>query len=355
MYRELGLRTSKNGIYDALAVLEVVIYAAITEKSIEECASKLRDLTNDLTPSPDTVIRRLGEFSKDRVFEVFDAFVAHMVAKARRKGLFKKPVLVAIDLHDEPYYGKDRPPEVKGTKNCKGTNYAYQYIVLDIVVEGQRFTIAILPVPALVNVNKLVKSLLGKVIPLIEIEAVLLDRGFYSVDVPLTIIEMGLVFEMPAPRNTKVNEYIHQNMAFRFSIDQYTITGDSKKVTVTIVMAPTPRKKRELPDRDNHFLFFTNGPVDEKSIPEKIGMYDDRWGIETGFRVRDNFHIGTTTRNPVIRYFFFVLAAMLYDHWLLVNVMSGWVPNPHYDYEVLAREFRWWVECYIVVRLRPAR
>jgi len=355
MCRELGLDITHSGKYDAIAILQVVLYAAVLERSIEECATKLRDLTNGLTPSPDTVMRRLGTLSKERVFEIFDAFVAHLVAKAKQKGLLKKPVLAAIDLHVEPYYGKEKPPEVRGTKECNGTNYGYQYIVLDIVVEGQRFTLAMLPVPALTNPNALVKVLLEKVRPFIDIEAVLLDRGFCSVDVICDIVDMGLIFEMPAIRNEKVKEYIHQNRAFRFSIDPYTMGRGSKKVTTTIVMAPSPRKKRELPGKDNLFLFYTNAEVDEQLIPEKIDDYDHRWGIETGFRVRDDFLMNTTTRNPVIRYFFFVLAAVLYDYWLLVNVMAGWTPNPHYDYDILAREFRWWIESHVAFGCRPNR
>jgi putative transposase len=353
--RLLDVCISPNSLYDSIDILEAVLFTASQEKSVEECAARMRDLSGDKTPSADTVMRRLGKLSKGQLFEMFDAFVAHSIAKARRKGLLKSPVLLAIDCHDEAYYGKLRPPEVKGTKKCKGTNYAYQYIVLDIVVEGQRFTIGILPVPSLVDANSLVKVLLKKVMPLIDIEAVLLDRGFYSVAVICDIIELGLVFEMPAPRNEKVKCYLALQRGFRFSIDPYTVESKPRSVTVTIVMAQSPRKVRELPDKDPLFVFFTNGSISEELIQEKIENYDYRWGIETGFRVRDDFLIQTTTRNPVIRYFFFVLAAMLYDHWLLVNVLVGWTPNPHYDYAILAREYRWWIECYTALRHQTGR
>jgi putative transposase len=353
--RLLDVCISPNSLYDSIDILEAVLFTASQEKSVEECAARMRDLSGDKTPSADTVLRRLGKLSKGQLFEMFDAFVAHSIARARRKGLLKRPVLVAIDCHDEAYYGKLRPPEVKGTKKCKGTNYAYQYIVLDIVVEGQRFTIGILPVPSLVDANNLVKVLLKKVMPLIDIEAVLLDRGFYSIAVICDIMELGLVFEMPAPRNEKVQKYLALQRGFRFSIDPYTVESKPRSVTVTIVMAQSPRKVRELPDKDPLFVFFTNGSISEELIQEKIENYDYRWGIETGFRVRDDFLIQTTTRNPVIRYFFFVLAAMLYDHWLLVNVLAGWTPNPHYDYAILAREYRWWIECYTALRHQTGR
>lgn len=200
--RLLDVCISPNSLYDFMDILEAVLFTASQEKSVEECAARMRDLSGYKTPSADTVLRRLGKLSKGQLFEMFDAFVAHSIAKARRKGLLKWPVLLAIDCHDEAYYGKERPPEVKGTKKCKGTNYAYQYIVLDIVVEGQRFTIGILPVPSLIDANNLVKVLLKKVMPLIDIEAVLLDRGFYSVAVICDIMELGLILRC-RPRGMK--------------------------------------------------------------------------------------------------------------------------------------------------------
>jgi hypothetical protein len=130
--RRLDMCISPNSLYDSMDLLEVVLFTASQEKSIEECTTRLRDMSGNKTPSADTVLRRRGMLSKDQLFDMFDALVIHNIAKAKRKGLLKKPVLAAIDCHDEPYNGKERPPEVKGTKRCRGTNYAYQYIVLDI-------------------------------------------------------------------------------------------------------------------------------------------------------------------------------------------------------------------------------
>jgi len=346
---------SSNNIYDSRDIPNVMLITASQEKSVEECSSRLRDLSENKAPSADTVLRRLGRFSKDQLFEMFDVFVTHNLAKAKRKGLLKKPVLVAIDCHNEPYYGKNRPAEMKGTKKCKGTNYTYQYMVLDIVVEGQRFTIGILPVPSLVDAYDLVTALLKKVMPLIDIEAVLLDRGLYSVAVICDIIELGLVFEMPAPRNHKVKEYLALQRGFRYSIDPYNVENERKSVGVTIVMAPSPRELRELSDKDPLFVIFTNGTVTEGLRGKKIENYYSREGIETGFRIRDDFLIQTATRNAVIRYFLFVLAAMLYDHWLVVNIMVGWTTNPHYDYAILARELRWGIECCTALRHQTSR
>ena len=60
----------------------------------------------------------------------------------REKGLFRKPLTVAMDWHDEMYYGDIDAYGVIGTKNKAGTNYAYEYATASIVVKGIRFVIA---------------------------------------------------------------------------------------------------------------------------------------------------------------------------------------------------------------------
>jgi hypothetical protein len=93
----LDVCISPNSLYDSMDILQAVLFTASQEKSVEECAARLRDLSDSKTPSADTILRRLGMLSKDQLFETFDAFVAHNIAKARRKGLLKKPVLVGVD------------------------------------------------------------------------------------------------------------------------------------------------------------------------------------------------------------------------------------------------------------------
>lgn len=341
-----------NTIHPLISTLKVLVYAAVQNTSIENAATKLRDITHGETPSPDTVFRRLSELTKEQAFEIFDLFAAHVVHRARKKGVLEGPVLIALDGHDIPYFGKERPPEVRGTKKCKGTYYAFQYLVADVVVQGERFTLGTLPIPALAHTHKLVRRILKKVRDLVEIEAVVVDKGFYSTETILEIMNMGIIYEMPAPRNTAVKKRIEANQGYRFAIEDYQV-GGQKKVWAKLVIAPSPRKKREIIERDKEFVFITNGPVNEDTISYCIEQYDARWGIETGFRVKNGFKIRTNTDNVALRYLFFLMAAMLYDFWLLANVLKGWKPNRHYDYAILAREFRWTLECLIALYIRP--
>jgi len=68
----LGATISPNCVYDLMNIVETVLFTASQEKSIEECATRLRDMSDDKNPSPDTVLRRLGKLSKEQIFETFD-------------------------------------------------------------------------------------------------------------------------------------------------------------------------------------------------------------------------------------------------------------------------------------------
>ncbi len=85
----------------------------------------------------------------------------YLIATMRDNGILSKPLKVAIDWHDEMYYGNTGTEGIIGTKNKAGTNYAYEYATASIVVKGKRFAIAAIPVTE--------RTILDMVIKLIDI------------------------------------------------------------------------------------------------------------------------------------------------------------------------------------------
>ena len=43
--------------------------------------------------------------------------------------------------------------------------------------------------------------------------------------------------------------------------------------------------------------------------------------IETSYRVKKNFRGNTTSRNYIIRQFYFMMSVVLYDLWILLNLL----------------------------------
>ena len=69
-----------------------------------------------------------------------------MIATLREMGILRKHMIVALDWHDEMYYGSLETEGIIGTKNKAGTNYAYEYATASIVVRRLRFAVAVVPV-----------------------------------------------------------------------------------------------------------------------------------------------------------------------------------------------------------------
>ena len=55
-------------------------------------------------------------------------------------------------------------------------------------------------------------------------------------------------------------------------------------------------------------------------LPEKLArIYKKRWRIETGYSKKKDFKMRARTKNPVIRFLFFVVEILMYNHWILIR------------------------------------
>ncbi len=52
-----------------------------------------------------------------------------------------------------------------------------------------------------------------------------------------------------------------------------------------------------------------------------IGRYARRWGIENSYKSIKDFLAWTTSRNTAVRVFYFGFAVILYDMWLVVDLL----------------------------------
>jgi IS4 transposase len=53
-----------------------------------------------------------------------------------------------------------------------------------------------------------------------------------------------------------------------------------------------------------------------------LKLYKRRWGIETSYRKIREFLPKTTSRSLIVRIFYFVLACMIYNSWVVLNVKA---------------------------------
>ena len=293
-----GTQPGKN---DAVA-LDTLILASMANSYVEG--------SSHLTGSCGQTVRN---HLKDKDPDLLLKINHDMIATLREDGILRKPMMVAIDWHDEMYYGDLGTEGIIGTKNNKGTNYAYEYATASIVVRDVRFAIAIMPVQKR-SILDIVQTIVGIVDGMgIRIMFLLMDGGFFSAEVINYLISGDIPFIMHVPRMEKRCE---EGEADGLYTTKSHRRPKNRQATFRLVSiwGKDRRGKTML------YAFATNTTLPPISI---LRIFKKRWGIETGYRMIRKFLAKTTSRRRKIRLLYFYFAILLYNFWVLLNLMCG--------------------------------
>jgi IS4 transposase len=216
-------------------------------------------------------------------------------------------VIVAVDFTDIEWYGEELPFIVRG-KAKNGTDRFIRFATIGIVEDGKRFTLKVLPVTPLSCKEKVVTELLAFVQKLVSIRVVLLDRGFYSNEVIKEIKKAEHRFVMPVKKCDKVKQLM--KTVYKNGPQKYEM---SKGSTYTLVVVKDEDAGKLLP-------YATNLDGVQPIVIHEL--YEHRFGIETQYRVKNQFLGRTCSKQYSMRYAFFVLAVTLYNLWILLNILE---------------------------------
>ena len=177
-------------------LLQVLFAAAARLTSIFAACMHLKD-----APSCETIRKALLATLPD--FAKLQRGVNRALAGDLPKALRKRKQRLAIDLHLVPYYGEPHkdPKEIYRSQAKDGTNNFHAYASAYVVCKGQRYTVALTPVERGAKMKDVVQRLLAQARRTsIRPCLLLLDRGFYSVDVIRYLKAARVPFLMPAVR-----------------------------------------------------------------------------------------------------------------------------------------------------------
>jgi putative transposase len=225
----------------------------------------------------------------------------------------------AIDLTDDPYYGKiDSTNEryVISGQAKKSTNSFYSYISLYITNKNTRFTVSVLPVEK----NKTMVEYLSYFLDLIKrlnfkIKVLCLDRGFYSIDMFEFLQNKNVPHIVPViKRGEQMKQILKGNKARR---EQYIMKNSKKKILLDIVIDVKYLKGKRGKKGLENLGFVVFGV---KWSPRKIStVYRRRFAIESSYRMRNIVKPKTSTKNAEIRYFYALVSFLLKNIWLYLQ------------------------------------
>lgn len=251
------------------------------------------------------------------------ALRAHLSAR-----LCRRRQRLAIDLTLIPYHGLplEDVKEIYRSQAKDGTSHFHAYASLYVVCQGQRFTVALIRVELGESMKVVVQRLLhwGRRAG-IRPKLLLLDRGFYSVEVISYLKRAQVPFLMPAvargrkPAAGKPPTGIRAfKLRKRGGWGQHTLCSGKKRTTVQIaVYAGNYCGKWQRHGRYAWvYAYWGFKPASTRWVAD---TYRTRFGIETSYRQLNQGRIKTATRNPLQRYLYVAIALILRNVWVWLH------------------------------------
>ena len=302
-------------------LLQVVFAAAARLTSIYAACLQLKN-----APSSETI--RLALLSTLPDYDRLQRGVNRALAGDLPKPLRKRKQRLAIDLHLRPYYGKpDRDlKEIYRSQAKAGTNNFHAYASAYVVCKGQRFTVALTPVER----GEVMKDVLQRLLAQARRASVrpcllLLDRGFYSVDVIRYLQVARVPFLMPAiarGRLAKDGQPAQGIRAFKTwkcgGWTQHKLTSGKKTARVSIAVY-CGNYRGAWKKHGRYAWVYAYWGIRPRSLRWVADTYRQRFGIETSYRQLNEARIKTCTRNPKVRFFLVALALILRNVWVWLH------------------------------------
>jgi hypothetical protein len=254
------------------------------------------------------------------------AFVGHL-PRAIRRG--KRPFTLAVDLTLLAYYGKHSldDPQVYRSQAKRGTNSFFAYATAYLVLHGQRFTLAVTPVTRSESVKQVLQELLLVVTKIgLKIGLLLLDRGFYSVEVIRYLQEARRPFLMPMVcHGRKADHPAGPSASNVFKAMKksgwatYTLQDGKKNKATVSVCVKRARYKNKHGKRKRETWVYAYWGIKPKQVDWVKDTYRRRFGIETSYRQMNQCRIRTTTKKFHVRFLYVAIGLLLRNLWVWLH------------------------------------
>ncbi len=262
------------GKVTAEVLLTVLFAAAARISSISETCQRLAK-----APHEETYAKALyaNLFSLEELKRRVNASFAKQLPRSLRRR--KRPLRVGIDLTLLPYYGQYSldNKQIYRSQAKRGTNSFFAYATAYLVVHGERFTLAVSPVTRAVLLKEVLQELLALVSKAgLKPGLLLLDRGFYSVEVIRYLQRARRAFLMPVvchgrkadhplgPSGSNVFKPMKKSGWFKHTLQD----GKKNKSTVSICVKRARGKDRHGKKKTDTWVYAYWGNAEARGLGE---------------------------------------------------------------------------------------
>jgi putative transposase len=293
-------------------ILDVLIKASAECSSLEAvCAdleqvadsNTMREYINQALP-----VKKLRE-QEEQVNQAF----AHCIPST----LLRKGIELAIDFHDEPFYGKQestRAVTCNGQAK-KGTTHFVRIATAYVIWRQIRLTLAVHYVLPDETALQVLKILLQRLKSLdFEAKVLYLDKGFAATPIVNYLTDQCQPAIIANPIRGKQGGTRALCRGRSSYLTSYTFT-DGTQVTLAMKASLVPDKTGKLRRKWLAFIVILLDWSPEKVYQE----YRRRFGVECSYRLLRRVRATTTSRNPALRFFLLGLGLILTNAWVFLR------------------------------------
>lgn len=293
-------------------VLDVVLKASAERSSIEAACADLEDVAGSNTIRDYlNMALDIAELHRQEA-EMNTALAASIPVTMKRE-----QVEIAVDFHDEPFYGK-RPDLLAVTCRGKakaGTTYFIRIASIYVIWRQVRLTLAVHYVLPGEDKLDILKDLFRRSKTLgFTFKVLYIDKGFASTAIIDYLTKQGMPALIACPVRGKKGGTRALCKGRKSYRTEYVFT-DGTPATLALVATLVPDKTGK---RRRKWLAFIVIGLDWP--PHKIYQtYRRRFGIECSYRLMRRVRASTTSRNPAVRFFLLGIGLVLVNIWVFLR------------------------------------
>jgi putative transposase len=293
-------------------VMDVVLKASAEQSSIEAACADLEEVADS-----NTVREYLNQSLIANKLREQEAEMNAALAEAIPMTMVRDDVELAIDFHDEPFYGKKaalRAVTCTGRAK-KGTTHFIRIASAYVVWRQVRLTLAVRYVLPEEETLDILKLLLASVKALnYTCKVLYLDKGFAASPIIqyLTDQQQPAIIACPIRGKTGGTRALCKGRKSYRTNHTFT-SGTSANLALVATLVPDKTGKRR-----RKWLAYIVIHLDWP--PRKIYQrYRRRFGIECSYRLMRRVRANTTSRNPAVRFFLLGIGLLMINVWVFLR------------------------------------
>ncbi len=296
----------------------ILLAAAANKTTIEATCADL-----ERAPDANTVRGYLTEQLPPAAIPKLEQQLNDLLRTLLPDWLRARPQEIAVDFHDEPYYGRDHSDDVDNWV-CRGearagTTRFYRCATAYLLRQDARQTLAVVFVkPKMDKVSVLASLLKALKDAGLSIKCLYADKAFCSIEVVRYLRSQRIAAIIAMPIRGKQGGTRKLCRGGKSHWTSYTMqSAEHGSIRVVVAVVRTYQRRRS-GQRQLRWLLYVCLRIGGKVVRVRR-RYRRRFGIESGYRLMEQVRARTTSPNPALRFLLMGVALLIVNVWIRLH------------------------------------